>query len=90
MQGLRDIFSLWPTTKSMAEDIGAKPDRVRKWKKFSRIPSDSWEAVVSAVNRRGGAVTLAQLLTFNAPMKPRGRPSRKRKVRAKNGGEARA
>jgi uncharacterized protein YjcR len=91
MQGLSDIFSLWPTNKSMAEAVGVKPDTVRKWKKYRRIPSDSWSAVVAAVNASGGEVSLAQLLTFNAPMKPRGRPTRKRRSRAKNGDrEARA
>ena len=75
----------------MAEAVGVKPDTVRKWKKYGRIPSDSWNAVIAAVYRRGGQLSLDQILRFNAPMKPRGRPARPKRVRVKNGArEARA
>jgi hypothetical protein len=90
MQGLRDIFALWPTTKSMAEAVGVEYDRVRKWKKFRRIPSDSWEAVSAAASSVGCSVSLEQLLAFNAPMKRRGRPKRKRRARINGAGEGRA
>ena len=68
----------------MADAVGAKADAVRKWKKFGRIPSDSWSAVINAVRAVNGAeLTLDQLQSFNAPMRQRGRPPRTRKVRAR-------
>ena len=90
MQACRDIFALWPTTKDMAADLGMKPDRVRKWKKFKRIPGDSVQAVVKAVRQRGVEVTTDQILELNAPMRKRGRPSRRRRARSKQTQEARA
>lgn len=91
MQGLRDIFALWPTNKAMGEAVGVNADTVRKWKKFKRIPSDSWQAVITAVSVVAAQdITIEQLLAFNAPMKPRGRPVRVRRRQKKALSEARA
>lgn len=73
MQAIRDIFELWPTITSLAKAIDARPDTVRKWKKFGRIPQESWAAVILAVAAKGQRLTADQLLEMNAPMKPRGR-----------------
>lgn len=84
MQALDDIFGIWPSTKAMADALGAQPDMVRKWKKFGRIPADSWQTVIEAVRKANGSeLTFEQLLAFNAPMRPRGRPPRVRRSRQK-------
>lgn len=74
MQARRDIFGLWPTFTALASDIDAKPDAVRKWGKFGRIPQEYWQSVIDAAARKGHPLTLEDILAFNAPMKRRGRP----------------
>jgi hypothetical protein len=77
MQGIRDIFTLWPTNKDFGLDIGAKADTVRKWKKAGRIPQAFWQPVIEAVALHGHTITAADLLAFSAPMKQRGKPAHK-------------
>ena len=74
MQVRHDIFGLWPTFTALATDIDAKPDTVRKWGKFGRIPQESWQSVIDAAARKGHPLTLEDIVAFNAPMKRRGRP----------------
>lgn len=89
MQALGDIFALWPSVKAMAFDVGVQPDTARKWKRFSRIPSDSIVAVARAVQAKGANLSPEQILSLNSPMRKRGRPMRKRRIRAKSQSEAR-
>lgn len=77
MQAIHDIFSLWPTVAAFANDLKARPDTVRKWKKFQRIPQESWEDVISAAASRGMNLTVTDIIAANAPMKQRGRPALK-------------
>ena len=50
---VRDIISLWPTRRELADEIGAKVAAVHKWAAANRIPSDWQYKVVQAANRRG-------------------------------------
>jgi len=61
----------------MAVDIGAQPDTVRKWRKFGRIPQDSWQVVIAAAAAKGHSITLDTFVSLNTPMKQRGRPAHK-------------
>jgi hypothetical protein len=78
VQELRDIsevFSLWPSTKVMAEEIEELPDTVNRWRSRGRIPEEALTKVV----RYGQAKTEAMLsvellLRLNTPMRRRGRP----------------
>lgn len=88
MQAIHDIFALWPTISAFAEALEANPDTVRKWKKFRRIPQESWETVIKAAAQRGVDLTLADIMAANAPMKQRGRPTHK--IRGRRRLEARA
>jgi hypothetical protein len=76
MQATHDILGIWKTWTALAVDISAKPDTVRKWKKFHRIPQESWQSIIDAAARKRRRVTVEQIMEFNAPMKPRGRPPR--------------
>lgn len=77
MQAIQDIFRLWPTLVEMGKDIGSEPDTIRKWRKFGRIPPESWSAVIAAVLRKGESLTADDLMRLNTPRKPRGRPAHK-------------
>lgn len=88
MQAVQDIFALWPTISEFAQAIDANPDQVRKWKKFRRIPQESWQSVIDAAQKRGVTLTIETIVSANAPMKPRGRPPARRAKRIR--AEARA
>lgn len=59
----------------MAADLGEKPDTVLRWRLRRRIPEHAWEQVIQRAALRGQLLTASQLLSFNAPMKRRGRVS---------------
>lgn len=73
MQHLQDIFSIWPSVSSMADDLNEKYDTVLKWKVRGRIPEHAWPHIIEKAAKREHLVTAAQLLQFNAPMPSRGR-----------------
>jgi hypothetical protein len=74
MQAHFNIFGIWTTWTELARDISAKPDTVRKWKKFHRIPQEYWQSIIDAAALKRKRITVADIMAFNAPMKPRGRP----------------
>jgi hypothetical protein len=78
---IEDIFKLWPTVTQMAIAIAAKPDTVRKWKKFKRIPQDAWRSVIDAALIKGAELTVDDIMAVNQPMKQRGQPAHKPKSR---------
>lgn len=57
-----EIIGLWPTQVSLAEEIEASPDRVRKWATRNSIPGEWFAAMVVAANRRGWTWVTADLL----------------------------
>lgn len=83
MAAVTDIFGLWDTTTEFAKAISAKPDTVRKWKKFGRIPQDAWQSVIIAAALKGRELSVDDILAANTPMKQRGRPAHKPKSRRK-------
>jgi hypothetical protein len=90
MQHAQGPFDIWPKYIELASDLNVKPDKVRKWFKFRRIPPDSWPDVIAAAARRGKQLTIEQMLASSAPMKPRGRPAHKSRRARRSRAEARA
>jgi len=81
MRQIHEIFGLWNSVTEMATAISAKPDTVRKWKKFNRIPQDAWRSVIDAAVVKGAELTVDDIMAANEPMKQRGRPAHKPKPR---------
>lgn len=73
MQALRDIFGIWSSIRNMADDLNRPYDTVLAWRIRKRIPEDAWQDVIDAAKRRGKNLTVAQILTWNAPLGRRGR-----------------
>jgi hypothetical protein len=78
VQEIRDIsevFSLWASTKVMAEEIGELPDTVNRWRQRGRIPEDALTKVVRHAQPKTLAMLSVEvLLRLNVPMRKRGRP----------------
>ncbi len=77
MAKIVNIFQLWDSPTDFAKAISRKPDTVRKWKKFRRIPQDAWPDVILAAALKGCELTVEDIIAANAPMKQRGRPAHK-------------
>lgn len=82
MQGIQDIFQIWPSVRDMATEIEQEYDTVLRWRLRGRIPEDSWDIVIQRAARHGKLVTAAQLLALNRPIKQRGRPRKDRTLAA--------
>lgn len=76
MQAVHDIFRFWNSTAEFAKAIHERPDTVRKWKKFHRIPEEAWERVIVAAAAKGHAISLGDIMAANRPMLRRGRPKK--------------
>ena len=63
METFTDIIDLWPSTAVLAEDLGEKPARVRKWRQRNSIPSSEWVAIIDAAKRRKLRGVTAEKLT---------------------------
>lgn len=78
VQEIRDIsavFSLWPSTKAMAEELDELPDTVNRWRQRGRIPEDALTKVVRHAQPKTEAMlSVETLLRLNVPMRRRGRP----------------
>lgn len=57
----RQIIELWPSAKSLAEDLDEKYETVRKWRFRNNIPSDRWISLIEAGKKRRIRVTLESL-----------------------------
>lgn len=66
IQSFSEIVNLWPAAKVLAEDIGEKPETVRKWRSRNRIPSVKWQAVINAAKKRRYPVTSNLLIQLDA------------------------
>lgn len=81
MQGIQDIFGIWPSINSMAEALSEKPDTVLRWKLRRRIPEHIWPKLIERSAELNRPVTADDLLVLNAPMGRRGRPPVRKVVR---------
>lgn len=48
MQSFRDVIAKWPSIEALADDVGAKPVAVLKWRVRGTIPPRYWPALVRA------------------------------------------
>ena len=78
MQGIQDIFGIWPSITVMALELDQLPDTVYRWKARGRIPENVWPAVIEKAAKRETLVTASQLMQFNGEIKTRGRPRKNR------------
>lgn len=63
------IISLWPSAEHFADDIGAKYRSYgRVLKMRGRIPERYWTRVLEGAERRGIAVTHADLVAAHVPV----------------------
>lgn len=65
MQELRDIFTIWPSLKAMADDLDEKYDTVKRWRNRARIPDRAWPKIIEKAARREHLITAAELLELN-------------------------
>jgi len=73
MQQIRDISThVWPSTRSLAADIGEDYDTVRKWLLRGRIPERVWPAIIRRSANFAEPVTADKLMRLNLPRKKRG------------------
>ena len=63
MQNFLEVIDLWPSVLEFAQDIGKKPNLIRKWKERDSIPSDAWLSIISAAQYRGLHGVTAEVLT---------------------------
>jgi DNA-binding transcriptional regulator YiaG len=60
----KEVIESWPGgVDTLAEDINAKPNTIRKWKERNRIPSSEWHKLIRAAGRRGIEGVNADVLT---------------------------
>ena len=62
----QDVIDLWPTARSLAEDVGENTATVHKWRQRDNIPGEKWLALVEAAKRRGFKVPLIALARMAA------------------------
>lgn len=63
MKTFVEVIDLWPNITTLAGDIDAKPDRVRKWRERNAIPSEQWLPLIRAAKARRIAGVTADVLT---------------------------
>lgn len=82
MQGLNDIFSVWPDISRMSAAVNEKHDTVYRWKTRKRIPEGAWTRVIAAAALQGKTLTVADMHAANRPPKVRAhkiKPTRRRR-----------
>jgi len=62
MQGISDIFAVWPSDAEFGRDIGVPYPTVSAWKQRGSIPAAYWWHIVRAAARRGHPEVTANLL----------------------------
>ncbi len=60
------IVRLWPDDDTLASEVGATKEQVRKWRARDRIPSEWWQAIVGAARKRRFTVTYQELARLAA------------------------
>lgn len=59
----REILSLWPSQKTLADELGEKLDTVKKWRTRGRIPDVYWTELLASAKKNRLKVTLEDLAT---------------------------
>lgn len=62
LRSFADVVSLWPSIAAFADDVGASPDRARKWIARRSIPAEWFTSVMAAAHKRGLRQVNAELL----------------------------
>ena len=62
----QDVIDLWPTARSLAEDLDENTATVHKWRQRNNIPGEKWLALSQAAQRRGYKVPLISLARLGA------------------------
>ncbi len=65
-----DVVSLWPSITAFANDVGASPDRARKWVARESIPAEWFTSVTDAAHKRGHWQITADLLARISARRP--------------------
>ena len=60
---------------ALANDVGAPPSRVVKWRTRNRVPSEYWRALLDAAARRGIPATPELLVELSNRQREQGQPS---------------
>lgn len=60
------IMDLWSSSDALADDLGYKAERVKKWRQ-RKIPAGEYPNVLAAAHRRGWPLTYP-MLTGEAPL----------------------
>lgn len=68
IQSFTAVIDAWPrpSVPTLAEDIAAPAETVKKWHQRGRIPSFWWPKVLEAAQRRDIDITLEQLAALDA------------------------
>lgn len=62
----KTIVKMWPSAVVLGEELGQKPDTVRKWAIRGSIPAEVWLPLTKAAQARGYPVTLELLAEIAA------------------------
>jgi uncharacterized protein YjcR len=53
MRTFKEVIDLWPSVDELAEDLGKKPNTVRKWRVRNSVPADEWMRLIQSARARG-------------------------------------
>lgn len=67
MNTIESLLAFYPSHFSLAEDLGAEPDRVYRWFRNNRIPQERWREVIASAAGRGHSITIEQLFEACTP-----------------------
>jgi len=62
MKSFSEVLALWPSLSDLAADLSLPYGVVKQWRRRNSIPSDRWQALVLAAQRRGHGFVTAELL----------------------------
>ena len=62
----RDVIALCGGVAEMAQNVGAKPHSVEKWKQRDRIPSEYWQRAIEVARARGNEICADDLARIAA------------------------
>lgn len=62
---IRQLIDLWPTRKTLADDLGTSKERVDKWAQTGSIPARFHAGILRAAGQREFAVTADDLVRLH-------------------------
>jgi uncharacterized protein YjcR len=65
-QSFREIIGLWDSPETLATELGAKVETVRKWRQRNNIPAEWWASIIEAAKARGQSLTADQMTALAA------------------------